>query len=329
METALQPDLPVSLPDVCEVEVEVAPGGRRDTPPEVLIEVPHGATRQHHFAATRRRLAGQFPADLEQFFHVNTDVGSIECARYVARMVTSPGDYSELEELLDAPGDTRQPAVASVLVLRGLVARTFIDCNRVIAGGASSSLQEGLTPGLPAYVSRAQDVRTLKSMHADYQRAATRAYEAVCGAGGTALILHTYAPRSIHVDGVDEGIVAALRRAYDPATYGSWDRRPDVDVISETVDGRRLAPEALVEALRDRYARIGIEIGENATYRLDESTMGYAHSARYPGRVLCIEISRGLLADPFTPFVEMSISDRQARRMAAPIAAALLAQGTG
>ena len=123
-----------------------------------------------------------------------------------------------------------------------------------------------------------------------------------------------------------EQVVAALRRAYEPATYESWDRRPDVDVISETEDGRRLAPDALVQALLDRYSQIGIEVGENATYRLHENTMGYVHSAKYPGRVLCMEISRGLLADPFTPFVEMSISDRQARRMAAPIAAALLSQ---
>jgi hypothetical protein len=327
-ELVLQPDALESIADVCDIEVVTTPGARHDTPPGLLIEVPHGATRGRHFAATRRRLTGEFPEDLEQFFYVNTDVGSIECARCLARMVTNPAGYAELAELPGRAGSTEHRGVASVLILRGIVARTFIDCNRVIAGGPSSSLQEGLTPGLPAYVRRAEDVRTLKSMHADYQGVAASAYEAICGAGGTALILHTYAPRSIRVDGVDEGIVAALRRAYEPATYETWDRRPDVDLITETAAGEQFSPEALVRALAEQYARIGVEVRENATYRLHETTMGYVHSAGYPGRVLCMEISRELLADPFTPFVEMSISERKARRMASPIAAALLRIGS-
>ncbi len=317
-----------SLADVYDVEVVAAPRASTAAPPDLLIEVPHGATRGRHFAATRRRLIGPFPEDLEQFFHVNTDVGSIECARHVARMVTRPDRYAELAELLDDSGEADRGGLARVLILRGLVARTFIDCNRVIAGGPSSQLRGGLTPGLPAYVSRAEDVRTLEAMHRDYQAAAARAYAIVCGAGGTGLILHTYAPRSVEIDGVDGEIVAALRRAYEPANWDRWERRPAVDLISETVDGRRLAPEGLVRGLRERYARIGVAAAENATYRLHESTLGYVHSSTYPGRVVCLEINRELLADPFTPFVEMSISDRKARRMAAPIAAALLSHAS-
>jgi hypothetical protein len=323
-EAAFRPDAPESLADVCEVEVVAAPGEGADRPAGLLIEVPHGATRRRHYAATRRRLTGGFPDGLEEFFFVNTDVGSIECARWVARMVTRPGEHPELAALQGEAGGRASRPIAAVMILRGLVARTFIDCNRVIAGGPASALEAGLTPGLPAYVSRAEDLETLKGMHADYQAAAAKAYRAVCGAGGPALILHTYAPRSVRVEGVDEGIVAALRRAYEPATYGSWPQRPAVDIISEAVDGRRLAPEDLVLAVRREYARIGIEVAENATYRLAESTMGYVHSRDHPGRVLCLEISRELLADPFTPFVQMSISERKARRMAAPLAAALL-----
>ena len=171
-----------------------------------------------------------------------------------------------------------------------------------------------------------QQLRGVERVQSGYTGGSTPnpSYEAVCGAGGVALILHTYAPRSIQVAEVDEGIVPALRRAYEPAVYDSWERRPEVDLISEDADGERLAPEALVHALRHRYARIGVEVAENDTYRLHRGTMGYVHSAAYPGRVLCMEISRELLAEPFTPFVEMSISERKARRMAAPIAAALL-----
>ena len=316
-----------ALPDVYDVEVVAGSGGDGTRRPELLIELPHGATRRRHFEATRRRLVGEFPEDLEQFFFVNTDVGCIEVARQVARMVTSPSGDPEVDRLTDGAGAGR--AVGSVLILRGLVARTFIDCNRVVTGGASGRLQKGLTPGLPAYVGRTEDAETLKAMHAAYQAAAAEAYAAVCGAGGTALILHTYAPRSIRIDSVDEGIVAALRRAYEPETYEGWDLRPEVDLISETEDGTRLAPSALVGALRDRYSRIGVEVAENATYRLHEATMGHVHSTAWPGQVLCMEIRRDLLADPFEPFAEMRISERKARRMAAPIASALLGAASG
>ena len=323
--TVRQPDVPKSLAGVCDVEVVAAPGVRVTTPPTLLIEVPHGATRRRHFMATRRRLTGEFPDDLEQFFYVNTDVGSIECARWVARMVTNPGAHPELEESLGGAVGAGCREVGAALILRGLVARTFIDCNRVIAGGPSSALREGLTPGLPAYVSR-------DGRRADAEGHAWR----LPGRGGEGvrgrLRRGRHGPDPPHLRAAlgcrstasTRASSPALRRAYEPANYERWDRRPDVDLISETVGGDRLAPEAVVRALRERYARIGVEVAENATYRLHEATMGYVHSAKYPGRVLCMEINRELLADPFIPFVEMAISERKARRMAAPIAAALL-----
>ena len=322
----MPPGLP-SIPDVCEVELVKGRGALRDRTPGLLVEVPHGATRRRHFLATRSRLSGEFPADLEHFFFVNTDVGSIEVARWVARMVTRPEAFPELDEPSGGPHGAGRRAIGSVLILRGLVARTFIDCNRVIAGGPSSGMQEGMTPGLPAYVSQAEDVETLKSMHAEYQAAAERAYESVCGAGGRALILHTYAPRSIRIDSFDDGIVAALRRAYEPEIYETWQRRPQVDLITQSEAGEPLASQALARQVRELYERAGVEVAENATYRLHPATMGHVHSARYPGQVLCMEISRELLADPFTPFAEMSISESKAGFMAAPIAAALLGSG--
>ncbi len=146
-------DLPRSVADVVEIELVTARGASREAPPGVLIEVPHGATRRRHFVATRNRLAGELPEDLERFFYVNTDVGSIECARWVARMVTSPASYAELEDLGGGRGSGSGPgAIGSVLIVRGLVARTFVDCNRVILGGPTSRLRDGLTPALPDYV---------------------------------------------------------------------------------------------------------------------------------------------------------------------------------
>jgi len=296
-----------SVAGICDVEVVSGPRSRAGEPPGWLIEVPHGATRGKQFDEIRRRLVGEFPDDLKDFFYVNTDVGSIECARHVARM------------LVDSAGDTN-----SVLLVRGLVPRTFIDFNRVIEGGPTAEVRDGVTPGLPEYVTHPRDIGTLQAMHAEYVSVAERAYQVVCGNGGNALILHTYAPRSIRIDRVDDGIVAALHRAYEPGIYETWEKRPDVDLISEDADGERLAPAGLVEQLRTRFARIGVTVAENQTYRLVPETLGYVHSKQYLGRVACIEVSRGLLADPFTPFAEMTIDDASARRMAAPIAAACL-----
>ena len=178
---------------------------------------------------------------------------------------------------------------------------------------------------MPGYVSRPEDIRTLARMHEQYQELAREAYEEICGSGGIALILHTYAPRSVEIDRVDDGIVAALHRAYEPERYEQWEQRPDVDLITEDTGGARLASEALVQRLRDEYAAEGISVAENHTYRLFPGTMGYVHSKRYPERVTCVEISRALLAEEFRPFEEMRIDDSNARRMAEPIAKALLA----
>jgi hypothetical protein len=294
----------------------VAPGAT----PDLLIEVPHGATRRRHYDALRRRLHGDsLPEDLEAFFFVNTDVGSFETARRTAELVTEPETSPELADLLgENLAAVGELPPRSVLVVRSLVPRTFIDCNRVLgtkppAGGA-------LTPGLPGYIDDPRDEELLRSCHGQYTAAATKAFETVCGAGRAALILHTYAPRSI------SGIVETLRSAYAADRYESWPRRPAVDVIGELTDGTGAAPRSLVETLKRFYARIGVDVAENATYRLDPATMGHVHSLRYPGRVLCMEISRDLLADPFTPFEEMRIGEEKTERMATPIAAAVLTE---
>ena len=44
---------------------------------------------------------------------------------------------------------------------------------------------------------------------------------------------------------------------------------------------------------------------------------------RRPGRTLCLEVRRDLLADPFEPFAEMHIGPTLVGRLAGPIAAAL------
>jgi hypothetical protein len=286
-----------SIPGVCEVSRTTTE--RR--PPDFLIELPHGATRESHFDATRARLTGDYAADLKEFFFVNTDVGAPECAAEIAGALARTG--------------------AGVLIVRGLVPRTFIDCNRVIDGGLRG---DEMTPTVPGYVREQQDIETLTAMYREYQGVAGRAYEQVCGAGGLALTLHTYAPRSVDIKRIDDDIVRALHEAYEPERFETWERRPDIDVISEDTEGKRLAPSAVVDRLKREYAAIGIEVAENATYRLHPETMGHVHSSAYPGQVLCMEINRQQLADPFTPFAEMHIGPEKAARMAAPVAKALL-----
>jgi len=296
-----------SVAGVVEVEAVRGPAADPAAPPDLLLEVPHGATRHEHFAALRGRLRSALPADLEAFFFVNTDVGAFECARRVA-------------ELVVAAGTGRRQA----LVVRSLVPRTFVDCNRLLDAAADDLRAAGFTPALPEYITDPADRELLFELHRGYQDVSARAYRRVCGAGGSALIVHTYAPRSVDITRVDADIVRALRAAYEPEAYARWPERPPVDVISRDGAGALLAPAPLVAAVRARYAACGVRVEENATYHLHPRTLGHRHATAWPGRVLCLEFNRGLLADPFTPFAEMRIGAARVEQLAAPLAAAWL-----
>ena len=314
-----------SVPGVCEVERWTAPGADSEAPPDLLIEVPHGATRAADYHAVRRRLAGDLPDDLIDFFFVNTDVGAPECAREIAAAVVAPSDHPRAADLLGADALAAVAAAPrSVLVLRCLVPRTFVDCNRALQAADPDYATTGVTKAVQDYVTDPADVRLLTELHAAYHRVASSAFDWICGAGGSALTFHTYAPRSIHLERFDHGIAAALRAAYAPGIYERWPERPAVDLITEAEDGSFLAPPERVRAVKANYAAIGIAAAENASYRLHPATMGYRFSALHPGRVLCVELNRALLAAPFSPFEEMTIGRAEVARMAAPIAAAYL-----
>lgn len=316
-----------SIADVCDVETVEGPGADPVTPADLLIEVPHGATTTAHYRAVSERLHSSLPDGLPGFFHVNTDVGAPECARAVARMIVEPEAHPAVLSLL---GDEAVEGVGSlaprkVLLVRGLVPRTFIDCNRVIDVESAEFHRQGLTQAVPGYIRDPRDLALLRELHAAYARVADRAFAEVCGGGGTALILHTYAPKSVRIVDVDDDIVVNLRKAYEPARYATWEDRPQVDVISAAADGTSLAPADLVDGIRGFYNARGIEVAENATYRLHPATMGHRHSTDHPNGVVCMEVNRAMLADPFQPFVEMTIGDAKVETMAAPVAAALWA----
>lgn len=304
-----------SIPDVCDVETF---GEGR---PSFLFEVPHGATEERHYRTLRQKLDPALPEDLLDFFFVNTDVGSTEYAREAARQIVEPD--AQVLDLLRAETRARLDRMKrSVLLVRCLVPRTFLDTNRVIDPDAP----EGMTAAIPEYVRRPQDLTLLGELHRRYHELTEAAYAEICGGGGCALTPHTYAPKSVGIDDIDEGIGKALRRAYEPDQYEKWTLRPEIDLITEGAPGERLASSDLVADVKRSFSAEGIQVMENATYRLHAATMGYRYSARYPSQVLCMEVRRDLLADPFDPFAEMNIGADKAARIGRVVAAALLEQ---
>ena len=283
-----------SIPDVCEFAL--VRGAAAQAEPSLLLEIPHGATRAAHFDALRRALAGSYPEDLRDFFFVNTDVGAPELAQRLA-------------ELVAAEQPTR-----CVAVLRSLVPRTFVDCNRVIDGAPA-----GMTPGLHVWVQDPRDRTLLLARYGAYRELAESLYAGVCGRGGLALMVHSYAPRSIDVP-VDENIVASLRAAYRPETIGSWPLRAELDLIADDPQGKALACEPLVQALL--AAQLGaVRCG---SYALHPSTLAHAFASKYPGRTLCFEVRRDLLVEEFTPFAEMRADGKKLERLARPLSRAIL-----
>lgn len=301
----MTPRPPAPVPGVCDVEQLAAPGA--PAAPDLVIEVPHGADDLRHFEAVRSRLSSPLPERLERFFFVNTDVGAIECARFTALRVL---------------GESSRPR--RIWIVRGLVPRTFVDLNRAGGLGHEGFAAAGFTPQVPEYVTDARDVELLGELHRAYLEVALAAHRAACDAGGSSLLLHTYAPRSVGITRVDRGIVAALEDAYRPGEVERWPRRPDAEVIGRDPDDRELSPRAWIDALRARYDAAGVRLAENETYRLHPATTGHVVAARWPDRTLCVEINRGRLADPWVPLEPVRIAPANVERMAAPLAAAWL-----
>jgi len=273
----------------------------------LLIEMPHGATRRSDYEALQAQLVSTLPADLVQFFFVNTDIGTPEGAeRIAAALSTAPAGPS-----------------FGVLVLRCLLPRTFIDTNRVIAASTSDEVENGMTPAIASYITAAEDRARLIGLHQRYHELVARAYAAIPGQGGLALQLHSYAPRSVGIDRIDEHIVEALRRAYAPGVHETWPERPAVDLITADGEGTVLGPPAIIARVREEYAKIGIAAKENESYRLTPVAMGYQYARQYAGRVLCIELNRGRLADPFIPLAESPIGAGKVETMVGPLVVAL------
>jgi hypothetical protein len=277
-----------------------------NAPPDLLFEVPHGATLARHFDELRAELAGDYDPTLREFFFVNTDVGAPELALAVARRFVA-----------------ERPS-CSALVVRCLLPRTFVDCNRDIHRStvAAASRPGELTPGLPPWIVDAGDRELLLDRCFAYRDVVTAACAEVSGRGGLTVCTHSYAPRSIDV-AVDGDIVTSLRAAYAPDRIGQWALRPEVDLIVSDPDGRILAAPQLIEHVEREFAAAGIEVKQNHTYSLHPSTLAHSLAERYPGRTLCLEVRRDLLVE-FVPFVELVPRPADVERIAVPLGQALL-----
>jgi hypothetical protein len=298
-----------SIPGVCDSSL--VRGARSAGRPDLLLEVPHGATRAADYAALRAELRGDFPADLEAFFCVNTDVGAPEVAQRVAEMVV-------------AADPTR-----ACLVLRCLIPRTFVDCNRDIDPTTlARATQAGeMTAGLHAWVREPRDRTLLLERYGQYRALVTAAYDSVCGTGGRALMVHSYAPRSVDV-AVDDRVVESLRAAYAPDRVATWPLRASVDLIVDTPEGERLADPELTAAARREYAAAGFDVVENGAYALHPVSLAHVFARAHPGRTLCLELRRDLLVREFTPFEAMHADPARIERAAAPLARAVVASTT-
>ena len=293
-----------SVKSIADVVIIRGAAARADAPLDLVIEIPHGATRTEDFERVAAQLTSPLPDALVDFFHVNTDAGAPELALATAQHVVAAA-----------------PA-RSVGIVRCLIPRTFIDCNRRIDASPAEFKAGKVTPGLMPWITSPEDRALLR---AAYDRYVAVVHDATTqlAADGAMLLLHSYAPRTVDVE-VDLAIVTSLRAAYEPAVEPTWPLRPELDVIGKALDGTDHAPTAVVEELRRAMAARDLTVAEGTTYPLHPSTLAYAHVMARPGRALCLEVRRDLLADPFEPFAEMRIAPAKVDRLAVPLAAALL-----
>ena len=274
-----------SIDGVAQVSVVRGAQAALDAVPRLLVEVPHGACRRAHYDACRERLGGTFPDQLEHFFHANTDEGAWELG------------CSAVRQLVE-----RRPEL-TVQLIRCLVPRTFIDCNRVIDVDPTSA-GGGVTAGLHVYVEDEADRALLLELHRAYCALVDEAVARVVDANGLVLVPHSYAPRTVGISRVEHDIVEQLHRVWSPELETTWPLRAEVDLITKDADGRRLCPDGAVEALIPALADLGLHAVECGTYWLHPATRAALLSMQYPQRLLCLEVRRDLLMAGWRPFEE-------------------------
>ena len=133
------------------------------SPPQLLIELPHGCVFTDEYEELAKQIPN-LPADLIDFFLVNTDVGTPELGREIAKFVQEK---------------------IGVVILRSRIPRTLIDCNRILSLNEDEYKEGKVTPGIPSYIPPKHHW-WLKDYHQRYTKKAKQLFEEVCGQGGTA-----------------------------------------------------------------------------------------------------------------------------------------------
>ena len=295
-----------SIESVAHVEVLSGAEADHDAPFDLLVEVPHGADERAHYDALFARMKSALPKDLQVFFHVNTDIGAWDYGRRVAELVIATAPRTR------------------ALLIRCLVPRTFVDSNRELVA-RDDLAKGGLTGATPPYITHPDDHALLNGMHTEYVALIDAAYAAVCGGQGIALTPHTYGPYLLPIERIDEHIVEALRAAHAPAVVPTLKVRAEIDLLTDTKDGERLADPALTEAVAENLTAAHFEVARNASYCLLPGSQTHRQSVRYPGRVFCLEARRDLLVETYAPLDAMRLDPSKIERLAAPIATAIRA----
>ncbi len=287
------------IPGVCEItQCGLPRAGKR-----LLIEIPHGATERSHFDALASRLSGVYPAGLEKFFHVNTDVAAPELASAIASSPALEG--------------------VQVTIVRSLIPRTFIDCNRVTNASPELYRQGKVTPATADYVQHPSDIELVHGLLQQYEKLTNEAYHATCGEGGVALMLHTYAPRTVPIQSVGNDIIDQLEFHYAPERIEACDLRPEVDFIHKTQDGIELVNPVAMKSLSTEIESQGYSVSDGVSYPLHPSTAAYHHALRYKGQTLCVEVRRDLLVHEWRPFEQMEPSPERLAPLAGAFARGL------
>ena len=258
------------------------------SPPKLLIELPHGCVHTEEYNTFAQHIS-ELPSNLIDFFLVNTDVGTPELAQGIAKF---------LEKEL------------GVIVLRSRIPRTLIDCNRVLSLSESEYKSGKVTPGIPSYIPL-QHHPWLTEIHQRYTQKAAALYQEVCSAGGTAIMLHSYSPRSVGIENVDDQIVKNLHWAYQPDVYHRWPLRPEVDFIAKKQNGEWCGAKDKILSIKKRMEKKSIKVGISTTYPMHPATTAYTHAQNHPQQTMCIEIRRDLLMKNFRPFAVLEADNIQ------------------
>lgn len=292
---------PSTIVDVLEVHRIAGNDAEADQASSLLVEVPHGADRTRHYERWEKKLSGTLPNGLVDFFHLNTDVGAWDLGVAVANALVH-----------------RFPTRSCTLV-RCLIPRTFVDCNRP-ADYEGALNAGGLTPGIAPYIVDAEDKALLLEHHKAYVSATSDLYAEICGRGGHAFIPHSYGPRSLGIEKVDADIVKNLHWACEPGRHDTWPLRAEVDLLTRDPDGNLLCDPRIESDLVSGFAAAGYSPKCNDTYSVHPASLAYTHCVNHPQRVLCAEVRRDLLVDEWTPFAQMRPNAEKIERAATVIA---------